>query len=135
MSQQKPRVLVVDDDLVYRFAAIKTIAATGLAEEIVECNNGQEGINFLEQNLNNPEKIPDIIFLDLNMPIMNGWDFLKAFERLAPQIAKPIHIYIVTSSIDKNDVVHSKEFTAVNDYVVKPVFKETFKQILSAVKV
>jgi len=133
--QQKPRVLIVDDDLVYRFAAIKTIAATGLAEEIVECNNGQEGISFLSQNLNNPEKLPDIIFLDLNMPVMDGWGFLKAFDKLASQISKPIHIYIVTSSIDKNDVVRSKEFHVISDYVVKPVFKETFNQILTGVKV
>jgi CheY-like chemotaxis protein len=135
MHKLKPRVLLVDDDRVYRFAAVKTIASTELASEIIECNDGQEALNFIKQHIAHPHILPDIMFLDINMPVMNGWDFLKAFTFLIPEISKTIPIYIVTSSIDKSDIEHSKEFNAVTDYVVKPVFKETFSRILRAIHV
>lgn len=135
MHKQRPRVLIVDDDRVYRFAAVKTIASTGLSGEIIECNNGQEAFNYIHQNIENADNLPDIIFLDINMPVMNGWDFLRVFDPLVPKISKSIPVYIVTSSIDSSDVEQSKEFNSVTDYVVKPVFKETFTRILHAIHV
>jgi CheY-like chemotaxis protein len=135
MSNIKPTVLIVDDDRVYRFAAVKIIAATEMAGNIIECNDGQEALNFIKNNIDTPTNLPDIIFLDINMPVMNGWDFLKAFSVLVHQLPKTIHIYVVTSSIDKTDVERSKEFSVVTDYVVKPVTKETFSKLLSAVRV
>jgi len=135
MHQPKPNILIVDDDLVYRFAATKTIAATGLAERIDECNDGLEALNLLKGNIQQPQNLPDVIFLDINMPTMDGWEFLTAFDSIASQFAKPIHIYMVTSSIDKNDIQRSKEFAIVSDYLVKPIFKETFSKILHGVHV
>ena len=133
MHQPKPNILIVDDDLVYRFAATKTIAATGLAEKIVECSDGLDAINFLKENMQQPPNLPDIIFLDINMPTMDGWEFLKAFESVVSEFPKTIHIYMVTSSIDKNDIERSKEFSTVSDYLVKPIFKDTFTKILKGV--
>ena len=135
MSNIKPSVLIVDDDRVYRFAAVKIIAATELAGSIIECNDGQEAVNFIKMNMDDSSNLPDIIFLDINMPVMNGWDFLKVFSALAPQLSKTIHIYVVTSSIDKSDIERSKEFSVVTDYIVKPVTKETFSRLLRAVHV
>jgi CheY-like chemotaxis protein len=135
MSNIKPTVLIVDDDRVYRFAAVKIIAATGMAGTIIECNDGQEALNFIRKNIDKSTSLPDLIFLDINMPVMNGWDFLKAFTVIAHHVPKTIHIYVVTSSIDKTDVEHSKEFSVVTDYIVKPVTRETFGKLLSAVGV
>lgn len=135
MHQPKPNILIVDDDLVYRFAATKTIAATGLAEKIVECNDGLEALNYLKENIHQPENLPDVIFLDINMPTMDGWEFLTSFDSITSQFPKPIQIYMVTSSIDKNDIQRSKQFATVSDYLVKPIFKETFGKILRGVHV
>jgi len=135
MHQPKPNILIVDDDLVYRFAATKTIAATGLGEKIIECSDGLEAFNFLKENIHQLQNLPDIIFLDINMPTMDGWEFLTAFESLVSKLSKPIHIYMVTSSIDKHDIQRSKEFATVSDYLVKPIFKETFSKILKGVHV
>jgi CheY-like chemotaxis protein len=135
MPQPKPNILIVDDDLVYRFAATKTIAATGLAERIEECNDGLEALNLLKENIQQPQNLPDVIFLDINMPTMDGWEFLAAVDSIASHFPKPIHIYMVTSSIDKNDIQRSKEFGIVSDYLVKPIFKETFSKILHGVHV
>jgi|tagenome__1003787_1003787.scaffolds.fasta_scaffold17975028_1 CheY-like chemotaxis protein len=135
MHQPKPNILIVDDDLVYRFAATKTIAATGLAERIEECNDGLEALTLLKKNIGYPENLPDVIFLDINMPTMDGWEFLIAFEKIVSEFSKTMHIYMVTSSIDKHDIQRSKEFATVSDYLVKPIYKETFSKILSTVHV
>ena len=133
MHGLKPNVLIIDDDPVYRFAAVRTIAATGLSGHITECNDGQEALDYLTNNASTPTNLPDIIFLDLNMPVMNGWDFLKAFHSYLHNVTKSIYVYIVTSSIDTSDMERSKEFGHVTDYLIKPVFKETFAQILNTV--
>lgn len=135
MSNIKPSVLIVDDDRVYRFAAVKIIAATEMAGSIIECNDGQEALNFIKRHMDDPTNLPDIIFLDINMPVMNGWDFLTAFSTIASKLSKTIHVYVVTSSIDKTDVERAKEFSLITDYIVKPVTKETFSRLLRAVHV
>jgi len=76
MQQSKLRILLIDDDRIYQFAARKTIEATGFAESIVVYSNGEDAINFLKSNSANETSLPDVIFLDVNMPVMNGWEFL-----------------------------------------------------------
>jgi two-component system chemotaxis response regulator CheY len=134
MRDQNPRVLIVDDDFVYRYAASKTIRATGLAGKIEECSNGIEALNYLKENICNSENLPDIIFLDINMPAMDGWEFLSEFNAMVSRISKTILIYIVSSSLDKSDLSRSKEINMVTDFLVKPVFKETFSKILQGVQ-
>jgi len=130
MELQHPRVMLVDDDEVYLFAATKTIEATGLAAKIDVCNNGLDAINFLNNQLQNPSNLPEIIFIDLNMPIMDGWEFLEAYELLQQKLPGKIKIYILSSSVDKNDIMRSKKYGSVIEYIVKPVFKAKFSEIL-----
>lgn len=132
MDPRKPNVLLVDDDQVYQFAASKTIEATGLAGHIKICNDGHDAINYLHGILHSSELLPDIIFLDINMPVMDGWEFLDAYGALANKINKTINIYLVSSSVDKNDIMRSQQFGYVTDYLVKPVYKEKFSQVLKA---
>lgn len=132
MENNKPAILLIDDDQVYRFAATKTIEATGLAQSVDECNNGLDALNFLTHAIYSYSKLPDIIFLDINMPVMDGWEFLEAYRSIEPTLLKEIKIYIVSSSVDHNDILHSKEFIHVSGYVIKPVYKEKFTEILRA---
>lgn len=70
---------IVDDDDVYRFIAKKTIEQTGLVELIKTFSNGKEAIQFLESFIDSPELLPEIILLDLTMPVMDGWEFLENY--------------------------------------------------------
>src|SRR2546423_8384152 len=117
MKDQKPSVLLIDDDIVYRYTAKKTIKATGLAGKIEECTNGIDAFKYLKENISNPVNLPDIIFLDINMPAMDGWEFLSGYISIASHIPKKIYIYIVSSSIDKSDISRSKEISIVTDYL------------------
>jgi CheY-like chemotaxis protein len=130
MKDRKPSVLLVDDDLVYRYAAKKMIKSTGLAGKIEECTNAIDALKYLKENISTPENLPDIIFLDINMPAMDGWEFLNDYIPIAPSMPTKIYIYIVSSSIDKIDISRAKEISIVTDYLIKPVFKEKFGEIL-----
>ncbi|MEO8116560.1 MAG: response regulator [Bacteroidota bacterium] len=127
-------ILVIDDDQIYRYMANKMLLATGLTDEIIFCKNGAEGWKVIKDKLVSKEILPDIIFLDINMPVMNGWEFLKKISPVLKNADQKIQIYIVTSSQDENDLEHSGKFDCISGYLVKPVMNQTFSEILSSVK-
>jgi CheY-like chemotaxis protein len=133
MSKTKLKVLLVDDDSIYQYIASKTLDATGLTQKIITCSNGEEAYRFLEKNMNNPQELPDIILLDVNMPVMNGWEFLHAFKNLHSPSLKDIPIFLVTSSVNDADINYAQQFSNVQDYIVKPLVKEKLSTILNSV--
>jgi CheY-like chemotaxis protein len=123
-------ICLIDDDIIFQYLAKKVITESNLVKEIDVFYNGLDAINFLESASLNKDKLPDIIFLDLFMPVMDGWGFLEEYVSLQSKLEKKIPIYIVTSSIDPADVQKSKSMSAVIDYIVKPITKEGFLYIL-----
>jgi CheY-like chemotaxis protein len=125
-----PRILLIDDDATYTFLLKRTIAATNDNVKLKEFDNGQSAIGFLNDNKNHVEVLPDIILLDLNMPIMNGWGFLKEYALAAPTLPKNIFLYIVSSSISSYDIEKAKHSGLVTDFLIKPVSREKINQII-----
>lgn len=76
------------------------------------------------------EELPDIVFLDLNMPMMNGWQFLDALEPHKDKVLGKSHIYILTSSLDTSDVSKSEEYDLVNGFIHKPLTVEDVQVVL-----
>ena len=70
-----------------------------------------------------------ILFLDINMPVMNGWEFLERFEELSADIKERVKIYILSSSVDKRDIEKAKSNKNVVHYLIKPLTKETIRLI------
>ena len=70
-----------------------------------------------------------ILFLDINMPLLNGWDFLANFEKLSDEIKSRVSIYILSSSVDKKDIDRANQDKNVIRYLIKPLNKETIKSI------
>lgn len=115
---------IVDDDDIYVFLTTKIIEQTNLVDLIKVFGNGLDAINFLKENKNNVDALPDIILLDLSMPIMNGWQFLEEYNKLNPTIGKKITIYICSSSISPDDITRAKTISEVSDYIIKPITKD-----------
>ncbi|MEP6465209.1 MAG: response regulator [Parafilimonas sp.] len=131
MHKSKVSVLLIDDDTIYQFVSCKTLESTGYISKIKVCSNGEEAYKFLENNMRNADELPDVILLDVNMPVMNGWQFLDAYKYLRPNLSKEIHLFIVTSSMNDQDKEYSKRYNCVQDYIVKPLAKDKISEILS----
>ena len=121
---------LIDDDDIFVFLTKKAIESTSLVELIRVFGNGLDAINFLQENSDDVDSLPEIILLDLSMPIMDGWQFLDQFTKLAPKIDKKITIYICSSSISPSDVELAKKNSLVSDYVIKPITKEKLIDLL-----
>ena len=121
---------LIDDDDIFVFLTKKAIQTTNLVELIKVFGNGLDAINFFKENCNNADTLPEIILLDLSMPIMDGWQFMDEFTKIAPKIDKKITIYICSSSISPSDVLLAKKNNLVSDYIIKPVSKEKLIELI-----
>lgn len=118
-------VWIIDDDAVYRYAFRKFVEMKRLCPDVVDFGDGEKAIDFLK-NPDNTQNLPDVIFLDVDMPGMDGWAFIKAFEKIKPSLAKTIPIMMVTSSLNYNDIVQSQNYTDITDYILKPINSQQF---------
>jgi CheY-like chemotaxis protein len=126
------RVWLIDDDEVFVFLTKKLITASEQEVSLETYINGQDAIDRLREVAADETALPDLILLDLNMPVMDGWEFLNAFEQV--EFSKPdkIHLYIVTSSISPYEVERAKQIPAVQEFIVKPMVKQKFVELISA---
>lgn len=125
----KKTIWVIDDDAIYQVIINKLIEKSQLFSANNTYINGKEAIDRLNQIATNTELIPDIILLDINMPIMDGWEFMEEMKQIKPKIDKKIIIYIVTSSIALEDKKKSKQFSDIFDYISKPISMEDIQKI------
>lgn len=120
------KLLIVDDDEVYTYITKRIIEQSNLASQIKIFKNGKEAIDFIEETKGEIELLPDVILLDLSMPILDGWGFLEEYILLKPYFGKKITLYIVSSSISPSDYQRAKEYSDVSDFIIKPITTEKF---------
>lgn len=121
---------IIDDDEIFVFLTKIAIQQTNLINLIKVFGNGLDAINFLKENIDNPASLPEIILLDLSMPIMDGWEFIEEYLLLLPKLSRKITIYIVSSTISPFDIVKAKSISAVTDFIIKPITKEKLIEIV-----
>ena len=122
-------ICIIDDDPLFIEGTKTIIDMSRTNNDYVVFYNGEDALKAISEKINNSEILPDIIFLDLNMPIMDGWQFLSEFSKLAINIRIPI--YVVSSSINQNDISKAKSYKCVIDYIEKPIFFDVLDKILS----
>jgi CheY-like chemotaxis protein len=122
-------VLLVDDDPVFNFLSTKTLERLGMASEIHVALNGEEALQLLNNYFMGSVSMPDVILLDLNMPIMDGFGFLQAFKQLAQPRMENIKVVIVTSSQDPSDMQRAREL-GVEHYISKPITEAVLRKVL-----
>lgn len=121
---------VVDDDEIYTFTVKRIIARSEIAEKTIFFHNGQAAVDFFVANAHNTAELPDLILLDINMPVLDGWQFLAEYVKLVPKLGKKITVFIVSSSIDEEDYARARAIEVVSDFIVKPLTVEHLHSIL-----
>ncbi|MCB7481766.1 response regulator [Christiangramia sediminis] len=132
MGQKVELACIIDDDKIYVNLVKKIIEIKKLSENLLIYKNGKEALDYFKdimENATDEDKLPDIIFLDLNMPVMDGWEFLNEFIKIKNSLNKKITLYVVSSSIDPRDLERAKSFNLVTDYLIKPIELKKFEKI------
>ena len=127
----KTKVFLIDDDNIFVMLTNKIIAGSGTDTEVTVFNDGKSAIDFIENNMNNTELLPDIILLDLNMPVMDGWGFMDEFAILLPFLRKIPTVNILSSSMAPHDLQRMSGIPYIDDYIVKPLTRTKFIDLVS----
>lgn len=128
---KKKIIWIIDDDAIYQTIIHKLILKSGVFSAHSSFLNGKEAINTLTNILEDNDYLPDIILLDINMPIMDGWEFMEEIKMIKSKISKQIIIYIVSSSIALEDRNKSKTYKDIYGYIPKPVSVNDLISIVS----
>lgn len=120
---------IIDDDPSFQFILKQTIRLISPTTEVKVFNNGKEALDFIT-SVGNPENLPDVFLVDLNMPVMNGWELIENISHMPEEVREHFKTYILTSSIFQSDVKKAKQYTFITDYLFKPVDEDIMKEIL-----
>lgn len=121
-------VCIIEDNPASVFWIRELMEEVDFTNKILVYNDGKSAIDQLTDIVIDKTQAPDLIFLDLNMPVMDGWEFLEEFIKITP--SKKILIYILTSSVDPEDTIKAKKYEAISGYIVKPITEDDLKKIL-----
>jgi two-component system chemotaxis response regulator CheY len=125
-------VFVVDDDKIFHFIIKKLLVSNNINVEPEFFENGLLAIEGIKGKLDRQESPPDLILLDINMPILDGWQFLEEFKAIKSRIQKEICIYIISSSDAAVDRSKANDFKdEIKDYYLKPITIDGLKSIFT----
>jgi CheY-like chemotaxis protein len=127
----KVNLAVIDDDEMYVLALKKLIEKVQLTDSTVYFENGKVALNYFDQWIHQVNLLPELILLDLNMPVTNGWQFIREFRKLKIKIDKKITIYMISNTINSDEIQKAREIEEITDFVCKPVTMVTLSKILS----
>jgi len=127
-------ILCIDDDPITLMLCKMVITKASFSNEIATAKNGEEALkyfNTLKQTNSNSNLIkhPQLIFLDLNMPVMGGWEFLDSFATADYSDYNDTKVIILSSTIDPEDLEKSKKYPMVIDFLSKPISKEMLEYL------
>ncbi|MBB2149695.1 response regulator [Pedobacter gandavensis] len=132
MMTSKIKLLVIDDDDINIFIIKKIVEKTGYNVEMVAKTNGQMAIDYITMTLSLQENLPELILIDINMPVLNGWEFLDAYGQL--NINQKIDMYMLSSSVYENDIEKAKTYQTVKGFISKPLSIERLTELFKIVE-
>ena len=129
MTEIVKRVLLVDDNDTDNFINRKILELTKFASDIVVKNSGKSALDYLVEHQDNEELLPNLIFLDINMPIVDGFIFLYEFEQMSELVKKKCKIAILSSSNNKQDIRRIIDNPFVISFITKPLSETALKDL------
>jgi CheY-like chemotaxis protein len=123
--------MLVDDNRNDNFFHEREIKKNNQSTIVISKSSGMEALDYLKSTKDSKEMVPDLILLDINMPGMNGWEFLKEYNRLDKDLQSRVIVIMLTTSDNPDDEAKAKKFSFVSEYITKPLTKETMEDIIS----
>jgi CheY-like chemotaxis protein len=123
------RILLIDDNSIDNFISKKILEKYGFKNSIEAKTSGQAALKFLQENSSDPEKLPNIIFLDINMPVIDGFMFLYEYEKLPLNVKFKCKIIILSSSDNQKDIKRIVDNQFVRGFITKPLSIDALKEI------
>ena len=133
MEKNYNTVLLIDDDDIDNIIHKMVINEVNFAENIITCKTSEDAIIYLQQAKRGEKKIPDLILLDIIMPVEDGFVFLDEYEKLPDSIKNNIKIIVITHSIDDRDKIKSQNNKYVTHFIDKPLTVEKLELLSEAI--
>jgi CheY-like chemotaxis protein len=121
---------IIDDDPIFIYGIQRHLKTNQFCTEIIVYENGKKAYDSLKEKHENDLKLPDLILLDINMPIWDGWQFLDEFVKMP--IQQKIVIFVVSSSVLQEDFEKAKSYELVSNFIVKPITEEKIKESIES---
>lgn len=131
MSKGNKHILLIDDDEINNFLSREIISMYMPLTKIDSFTNPEEALEYIREKLKLQQPLPDIILLDINMPLMDGWEFLKAIDKLEQRHLFHTNVYLYTSSVYHEDKLKAQSYSIVKKLFTKPLTAEAIEEINS----
>ncbi len=133
MSAQIPNFIIIDDSRLDCFIAVKIIQNSGTYSSVKSYMEATEAYEAIKNGLIGDDSIITIIILDIQMPVMNGFQFVEVFEKLPKEIQSKFAIFLFSSSINENDKNRLDNYPSIIRFYSKPISKDTVAQMIEQI--
>ena len=123
------KVMIIDDNNIDLYITKRLIIKNNFGKNVLEYTAATEALKYLQDNQDNIPMLPLIIFIDIYMPEMSGFEFLEAYDKLPATLKKYCKVFIISSTIDENDIERSRLDKNLTAFQVKPITKEFLNSI------
>ncbi len=128
MKEKLESILLLDDNPATNYIHRKFIEKVNCAEKVLDFQNGYEALKYIRDN---PQYPPDLIFVDINMPIMDAWEFLEEFEKLDEKQRQKSKVFVLTTSLSPRDVEKAGEIEFIEDVMIKPLSTDDIERLMA----
>lgn len=130
INKKLETVLLIDDDEGTNFLNERIVRLSGYVNNIVKAQNGIQALEFLKLKINSKHPQPEFILLDINMPAMNGWEFMEEYAKLEDIQKAQIIIVMLSTTLNPDDEKKAKEIKEINDFKSKPLTMKLFTEMV-----
>ncbi|MFD0963282.1 response regulator [Pseudofulvibacter geojedonensis] len=127
------KILLIDDDIMTNFINEKNLRKHFLNNEIKSFISAINALEYIISSFKENNTQKNLIFVDINMPKMDGWEFLDEYKKLPDDLKATNHIYMLSSTCNKNDIEKSKHYSSVKSFFTKPLTHDNINLIHSSI--
>jgi len=127
-------VILIDDDPISILVGETMFRKTSFCSTVKSIDNAEEALKFLDERYRGGEGLPDLIFLDVRMPVMDGWGFLKEYSVMESLPERTPHVIVLSAAFDEEDLQKAGEYDLVMETLVKPLNQELLQRLLANIR-